>query len=209
MAPYLVACSMQYVSTVLTYPGSWKTCISCIPVFGVNFLFIFPIIYQIVHLHNCQPDLINSLIFADIYPGWDFQHACINSVDISQISSLFDQFALKFHWVKMCFGCIDCINIEITYKFILSWSDLIMPKPVYLLTVHEAHKEYNSQIDQIRAKYKLLDSGECGSAGTPAFDAECSELAHLMARMSKLCKHLNLPMPKELHSPHTSSIEVL
>ena len=32
-----------------------------------------------------------------------------------------------------------------------------MPKPVYLLTVHEAHKEYNSLIDQIRAKYKLLD----------------------------------------------------
>ena len=76
-----------------------------------------------------------------------------------------------------------------------------MPKPVYLLTVHEAHQEYNSLIDQIRAKYKLLDSGECGSVGTPAFNAECSKLAHLMARMSELCKHLNLPMPKELHRP--------
>ena len=76
-----------------------------------------------------------------------------------------------------------------------------MPKPVYLLTVHEAHKEYNSLIDQIRAKYELLDSGECGSVGTPAFNAECSKLAHLMARMSELCKHLNLPMPKELHRP--------
>ena len=75
-------------------------------------------------------------------------------------------------------------------------SDLIMPKPVYLMTVHEAHQEYNSLIDQIRAKYELLDSGECGSVGTPAFNAECSELAHLMARMSELCKHLNLPMPK-------------
>ena len=79
--------------------------------------------------------------------------------------------------------------------------DLIMPKPVYLMTVHEAHQEYNSLIDQIRAKYELLDSGECGSVGTPAFNAECSELAHLMARMSELCKHLNLPMPKELHRP--------
>ena len=76
-----------------------------------------------------------------------------------------------------------------------------MPKPVYLMTVHEAHQEYNSLIDQIRAKYELLDSGECGSVGTPAFNAECSELAHLMARMSELCKHLNLPMPKELHRP--------
>ena len=76
-----------------------------------------------------------------------------------------------------------------------------MPKSVYLMTVHEAHQEYNSLIDQIRAKYKLLDSGECGSVGTPAFNAECSELAYLMARMSELCKHLNLPMPKELHRP--------
>ena len=86
-------------------------------------------------------------------------------------------------------------------KFIFTVSDLIMPKPVFLMTVHEAHKEYNSLIDQIRAKYELLDSGECGSVGTPAFNAECSELAHLMARMSELCKHLNLPMPKELHRP--------
>ena len=54
------------------------------------------------------------------------------------------------------------------------------------MTVQEAHKEYNSLIDQIRAKYELLDSGECGSVGTPAFNAECSELAHLMARMSEL-----------------------
>ena len=38
-------------------------------------------------------------------------------------------------------------------KFIFTVSDLIMPKPVFLMTVHEAHKEYNSLIDQIRAKY--------------------------------------------------------
>ena len=35
-----------------------------------------------------------------------------------------------------------------------------MPKPVFLMTVQEAHKEYNSLTDQIRAKYELLDSGE-------------------------------------------------
>ena len=29
-----------------------------------------------------------------------------------------------------------------------------MPKPVYLLTVQEANKEYSSLMDQIRAKYK-------------------------------------------------------
>ena len=33
-----------------------------------------------------------------------------------------------------------------------------MPKPVYLLTVQEAHKEYNSLTDQVRAKYEELDS---------------------------------------------------
>ena len=80
-------------------------------------------------------------------------------------------------------------------------SDLITPKPVFLMTVHEAHKEDNSLINQIREKYELLDSGECGSVGTQAFNAECSELAHLMVCMNELCSHLNLPMPKELHRP--------
>ena len=76
-----------------------------------------------------------------------------------------------------------------------------MPKPVYLLTVQEAHKEYNSLTDKIRAKYEQLDSGEFGSPGTPAFDAEACELAHLLARVSKLCQKLNLPPPKELYRP--------
>ena len=55
-----------------------------------------------------------------------------------------------------------------------------MPKPVYLMTVQEAHKEYNSLTDKIRAKYEQLDSGEFGSPGTPAFDAEACELANLL-----------------------------
>ena len=42
---------------------------------------------------------------------------------------------------------------------------LIIPEPVYLVTVREAHNEYNSLIDQIQAKYKLLDSGEHGTVG--------------------------------------------
>ena len=52
-----------------------------------------------------------------------------------------------------------------------------MPKPVYLLTVQEAYKEYNSLTDQIRAKYKQLDSGEYGAVGTPAINAEACQLA--------------------------------
>ena len=43
-----------------------------------------------------------------------------------------------------------------------------MPKPVSLLTVQEAHKEYSSLIDQIRAKYEQLDSGEFGLPGRQA-----------------------------------------
>ena len=76
-----------------------------------------------------------------------------------------------------------------------------MPKPVYLMTVQEAHKEYSSLMDQIRAKYEQLDSGKFGSPGSPAFDAEACELAHLFAHVSKLCKKLSLPMPKELYRP--------
>ena len=69
------------------------------------------------------------------------------------------------------------------------------------MTVQEAHKEYNSLTDQIRAKYKQLDSGEFGSPGTPEFDAEACELANLLAHMSQLCAKLNLPTLKELNRP--------
>ena len=81
----------------------------------------------------------------------------------------------------------------------------VMPKPVYLLNVQEAHKKYSFLTDQIRAKYEQLDSGEFGSPGTPAFDAEDCELANLLALVSQLCIKLNLPTPKELYRP--SSIE--
>ena len=73
-----------------------------------------------------------------------------------------------------------------------------MSKPVCLLTLQEAHKEYNSFTDQIWAKYEQLDSGEYGAVGTPAFNAEACELANLLARVSQLCQKLNLPTPKEL-----------
>ena len=73
-----------------------------------------------------------------------------------------------------------------------------MPKPIYLLTVQEANKEYNSLMDQIQAKYEQLDLDESGSVGTTAFNAEACELANLLARVSQLCQKLNLPPPKEL-----------
>ena len=69
------------------------------------------------------------------------------------------------------------------------------------MTVQEAHKEYNSLTDQIRAKYKQLDSGKFRSPGTPTFEAETCELANLLACVSQLCQKLNLPTPKELYWP--------
>ena len=76
-----------------------------------------------------------------------------------------------------------------------------MQKPVYLLNVQEAHKEYNSLTNQIRAKYKQLDSDKYGAVGTPVFNAEACELANLLAHVSQLCQKLNLPPPKELYRP--------
>ena len=76
-----------------------------------------------------------------------------------------------------------------------------MPKPVYLLTAHEAHKEFNSLTNQIWSKYEQLDSGEYRTVGTPAFNAEACELANLLACVSQLCQKLNLPTPKELYRP--------
>ena len=77
----------------------------------------------------------------------------------------------------------------------------VMPKPVYLLTVQEAHKEYNSLTDQIRAKYEQLDSGEYGAVGTPAFNTEACELENLLACVSQICQKLNLLPPKEFYRP--------
>ena len=76
-----------------------------------------------------------------------------------------------------------------------------MSKPVFLMTVQEAHKEYSFFMDKIRAKYEQLDSDKFGSPGTPAFDAEACKLANLFACVSELCKKLHLPMPKELYRP--------
>ena len=64
-----------------------------------------------------------------------------------------------------------------------------MPKPVYLLTVQEAHKEYNSLMGQIWAKYEQLDLGKFGTVGTPVFNAEACELANLLAHVSQLARN--------------------
>ena len=75
------------------------------------------------------------------------------------------------------------------------------------MTVQEAPKEYNSLMDQIRAKYEQLDSGEYGAVGTPAFNVEACELANLLACVSQLCQKLNQQLQRNYTGPHSSSIE--
>ena len=102
--------------------------------------------------------------------------------------------AFKFHWVQTCFGIFDVFSIRNYIQITQS----VMPKVVYLLTVQESHKEYNSLMDQIRAKYKQLDSGEYEAVDTPAFNTKACELENLLARVSQLCQKLKLLPPKEL-----------
>ena len=142
------------------------------------------------HLPDSWPEL-SPLIFADSFPGYQ-NYPVLTGLAVKMSNSL--SLLIYFTEIRPVWH-LRHLNL---YLYL---SDLIMPKTVYLLTVQEAHKEYNSLIDQIWAKYEQLDSGECGSVGSPAFNAECSKLAHLMARMSELCRHLNLPMPKELYRP--------
>ena len=96
----------------------------------------------------------------------------------------------------MCFflAHIVSINTQITLKLL----DQSYLNQFILLTVQEAHKEYNSLTDQIWAKYEQLDSGKYGAVGTPAFNAE---LANLFVWVSQLCQKLNLQTPKELYRP--------
>ena len=97
----------------------------------------------------------------------------------------------------MCFGILDVFHIRNYIEITQS----VMSKPVYLIAVQEAYKEYSSLMDQIRPKYEQLDSGKFRSPGTPAFEAEACELANLLALVSQLCQKLNLPTPKELYRP--------
>ena len=95
-----------------------------------------------------------------------------------------------------------CLYFELLSTLLtLHLNRSVMPKPVYLLTVQEAHKEYNSLTDQIRAKYEQLDSDEYGTVDTPVFKAEACELANLLAHVNQLCQKLNLSPPKELYRP--------
>ena len=124
----------------------------------------------------------------------------IGQSDLVNPVSSFSQLALESHWVKTCFflACIGSVTITNYIEIIES----IMPKPVYLLTVQEAHKEYKSLNDQIHAKYEQLDSGEFGVVGTPAFKDEACELANIFAYASQLCQKTEPATSKGIVQAH-------
>ena len=43
---------------------------------------------------------------------------------------------------------------------------------VNLLTVDQAHKEFNSLVDKLATKYQQLDFNKFGAVGTPGFNAK-------------------------------------
>ena len=92
----------------------------------------------------------------------------------------------------MFFGIAHTFELlltPLTFKLLL----LIMSVPVSQLTVEQAHKEFNSLVDKIAAKYEQLDSGEFGAVGILGFNAKSSEL-------SQQCQRLNLPNFTNCHS---------
>ena len=152
----------------------------------------WPTSWPTAHLHISLFDLVNPLVFANSCPGWH------NSSFWGLLFQFHSLLALKFHWVKMCLAfCIDSVDIQ-NYFIIFR---LAMPKLVYLITLQETHKEYNSLTNQIWAKYEQLDSSNFGAVGTPVFNAEACELVNLLAHVSQLCQRLSLPTPKWLYRP--------
>ena len=110
----------------------------------------------------------------------------------------------RFSWVSWLLNFIETRCASFDTSDITNYIEItrsVMPKPIYLSNMQEAHKEYSSLTDQIWAKYEQLDSGEYRAVGTPAFNAEACELANLLGCVSQLCQKLNLLTPKELHRP--------
>ena len=134
---------------------------------------------------SCKTCFSHKPVLIGQYALWSLPTAVLDDL-FSSLGGYFD--IISHSWLlnfietrRASFDPFDITNWNYS-----TWS--VMPKPVSLLTVQEAHKEYSSLTDQIRAKYKQLDSGEFGSPGTPAFDAEACESANLLARVSQLCQ---------------------
>ena len=74
------------------------------------------------------------------------------------------------------------------YNEIRSILIVIMSIPLSQLKVEQAHKEFNSLVDIVIAKYEQLDSAEFRVVGTLAFNAKSAELDVLFTCMNQLCQ---------------------
>ena len=94
----------------------------------------------------------------------------------------------------MCFGLLSTHSTFRLHTQIYIYFWLIIPKPVYLITVQ-------GQVWTIRF-WRVWDT-----VGTLWFNPECCELAHLFGHMSKLHKNLTCECPRNSTGPCSSSIE--
>ena len=76
-----------------------------------------------------------------------------------------------------------------------------MATPVDQLTVQEAHAEFDKVMSRIAAIGEKLVSGNAGDADCEIFSEKIKELAPLYARITQLCKKLNIPWPSKLWRP--------
>ena len=100
--PCNITCSMQYaLSPPSTYLGSCKTCFFHIPVFGLKVSLIFPIIYLTVDLRSNLHIVLSHLV--NLF--W------MTQLNLWALLFQFQgQLALKFHWVKTCFGIAHILS---------------------------------------------------------------------------------------------------
>ena len=154
--PCNIPCSMQHVVlTPLTCPGSCKSCFSHIPVFGRKISLIFPIIYQIAHLHNWPT-----------WPSYPFdlcwQLSWMTCLAGSEgILRLFPQLALKFHWDK------TCLYFELLFT-LLRQNMLVFWASFYPFDIQITLKLFDQSISH--AKTNLLDDCAGGSQGVQLLD---------------------------------------
>ena len=119
------------------------------------------------------------------------------------ILRLFLTVGSKFYWDKTCFFR-HLRHYKLHWNYI-TWS--VMPKPVSLLTVQEAHKEYSSLTDQIRAKYEQLDSGELGHLAPQHLMLKPMNWLIYLLVWANCVKDWTCQCQRNCTGPHSSSIE--
>ena len=155
--------NLQYYWNILHKACSMQQCISDIfdmPWILQNLLFSQTSFWQesFLHVSNHWPDSwpeLSPLIFAKSCPGCQ-NYPVLTGLAVKMSNSL--SLLVDFTEIRPVLASLMSPTLKLLTQN-LYLSDLIMPKPVFLMTVQEAHKEYNSLIDQIQAKYELLDSG--------------------------------------------------